>query len=631
MKDLFVGKPVERNWDVVEKFFMAPKKKMGEKISCVGPWMFPTEEEGLRRIRELVKHKVYFEAEGGGEFDVPWPTKALAEKIKMAGGKYLLAVVCHLEMGGVCYWPRHYFRFPDGNITRDPAKLYCSGVWQIPPAVATLLGAQDMADAKRRFAALAKRACRGRRKVWGDTPLRVNDSCMYAKYLYEAGFDYAAVEIFPGEPLMLMSAYRGATRGLNKKLWGTHIVTEWYGGFREDELRRRRWPAALYMAFLYGSNIPYGEGHSFNDYDRDMSKASGVEDQFYSKKYASYRNVWKKFFAFTRKKENERPAGGPITPVGILHGNLDGYLGIWESRVWGQTHSPEWEYGPAEWGWDHFYDFFRRTPWNESTAYGEEDLSGNPPMGQVDIVPIESSLKALRRYSCLLMLGWNTMTGPLYGKLLNYVRAGGRLIAAVPHLRTNVRRDEDFKLINKGDLSRLFGVKVLGRADKDTIGCFFEDGCSLPGYEFPVWRQGWFKDPVVMSGVIPLARVKLKGARPLAFAAEGADALHGYPVLVENKVGKGTTLLLTTWCYPGEPNMRDMMRLIVRNIVTGEQGPVRFVGSDKIRFAWYRRGRRLRGYFLNTDLTNRESGTIIHRSRRIPISLKPCRIKVVDL
>lgn len=635
MEDLFLSKCIERNWDVVEKFFLVPNPQMGDFISCVGPWMFPTEEEGLRRIRKLVKHKIHFEMDGCGEgsgLEVVWPTKKLAEKIRAAGGKYLADVMCHLELGGMCYWPRHYYADPEGKLSKDPDVLFCCD-WKFPYARRMMLGAKDMADAKERFVSLAKRAERGRRKVWGHTPLRCTDSCMYAKYIYEAGFDYAGVEIFPSsEPLMLMSAYRGATRGLGKKLWAAHIVIEWYAGFRDDELRRRRWPVSLYLAFLLGCNMPYSEGHSFNDYDKDMYAVDGIREQFYDKKYASYRNVWKKFVAFAKAKDNERPAGGPIARVGILHGNLDGYLGIWETRVWGQFHSPEWEYGPAEWGWEYFNAFFRRTPWHESTAYGDEDYSGNPPMGQVDIVPIECDLKALQRYSCLLMLGWNTMTPDVYKKLLAYVRGGGHLIATVAHMRTNIRRDEDLDLIHGGDFSDLFGIEVSGKAEKETVGCRFVEASSIPGYEFPVWSQlKWFKDPEVMSGPIPLAQMELRGARSLAFAAEGGDALYDFPVLVEHKAGKGTALLLTTWCYPGEPNMKELMGVMVRNIVAGEQGPVRFVGSDRIRFAWYRKGKGLRGYFLNTDLNNKESGTILYRARRLPITLGPCRIKVVDL
>ena len=139
--------------------------------------------------------------------------------------------------------------------------------------------------------------------------------------------------------------------------------------------------------------------------------------------------------------------------MGILKGELDGFVGMWDRRVWGQIHNrPEWEYSDIETEWDYFWQFYEKRNWSDSFHLGDKDLTGNPPCGQIDIVPAEACLEAWSRYKTLMFLGWNTMTPELYEKMKQYVANGGQLIISLSHLRTNIKRLEPMKLFRDGDL-----------------------------------------------------------------------------------------------------------------------------------------------------------------------------------
>ena len=67
--------------------------------------------------------------------------------------------------------------------------------------------------------------------------------------------------------------------------------------------------------------------------------------------------------------------------------------------MWGQYHSEEWNAGDPEQGWDYFDLFFRRRDWNDKDVYGQVNYTGNPPLGQVDVLPANVDAKLLKKYS----------------------------------------------------------------------------------------------------------------------------------------------------------------------------------------------------------------------------------------
>jgi hypothetical protein len=278
--------------------------------------------------------------------------------------------------------------------------------------------------------------------------------------------------------------------------------------------------------------------------------------------------------------------------------------------------------------------FHRKEEWPKMTVQGDKDFSGNPPYGQYDAVPIEAPIEALRRYSCLVFLGWNTMTAEIYGKLKQYVKGGGHLVMFLPHLGTRTDRSDDLRLFHNGDFSDLFGVRVLGKGKTDSTGVKCVAKSSLAAYKFPYWTTTC--DPMFLGKMTP-ARIKLMGARVISghdnFFRATPEEVASRPILVENSLGKGKAFLVTAWEYPGDEGMRLFAEDILRTALAGEQGEIRLLSSDRVRYAVYdglasgsRRTYRT-VYLLNTDLDCSASARLWLRGR----TTEPFDIPASDL
>ncbi len=326
---------------------------------------------------------------------------------------------------------------------------------------------------------------------------------------------------------------------------------------------------------------------------------------------------------------HSRPAAGPRSPLGILHGHLDGAAGLWNRVTWGQYGDDKWLAGPAEAGWELYDELFRRQRYSHPHVAGDADRSGNPPLGQCDIVPIEADLEALKQYNCLVCLGWNTMTAELYDKLKAYVRGGGHLVMYLPQLSTHVDRAAEVKLFRCGDFSDLFGAKVRGRCTPDVMGLKFVGPSSLDDYPYPDW--GATVDPLFMGRMQP-AKLELCGAKTLfgvagmIFDGNSGDA---QPIVVENRVGKGVATLVGLYQYPADEGVIRLTRDLLRTIIAGEQGNVRLTASDQVRYAVYDAAGPKHSviYMLNTDPDVPADVSLqLGRRRSVPIHLPPTQL-----
>ncbi|MBI4027522.1 MAG: hypothetical protein HY360_21225 [Verrucomicrobia bacterium] len=459
---------------------------------------------------------------------------------------------------------------------------------------------KTMSEARDAYVAYLKRFIEFELKEMGKGPLLNVDSSLVFKYLVQAGIDVLGLEVMPGDPHLMHAAIRGAARAYNKS-WGAHIAMMCYGGVYFDELWQKRWKTALYYSYISGAKFMWPEsGHYTYDQNRGQIFA------FHSKEMKRVRRTLREIYQFACI--HTRPNGAPKVALGVVHGNLDGAPGLWNKYVWGQFKGKKWLAGPAEKGWELVNKFHRKEEWSNSYVQGETDFSGNPPYGQYDVVPIEAPLGVLKSYRCLLFLGWNTMTAEIYETLKKYVQAGGHLVMYVPHLSTHTDRARDLKLFRNGDFSDLFGVKVLGKGKPNVMGvkCFADS--SLSAYRFPRWRFN--TDPRFIGEITP-ARVKATSARILSgyddYYHTTTEKLARRPILVENSLGKGKAFLVTVWQYPGDEGIRLFTEDLLRTILAGEQGHIRLLSSDRVRYAVYdgalpgSRRKYSVVYLLNTD------------------------------
>jgi hypothetical protein len=505
-------------------------------------------------------------------------SKADLEEIFDSAGEYYHGRMTIGEAGGILYWPQAY-------VIDRRAENFAA----LPPV-------QTVDQAHRAYLRYLRRIIDYERQELGRGPLLNVDSALVFKYHAEAGIDNLCLESMPGDPHRMHAAIRGAAKAFGKP-WGTHIAMQCYGGTHFDELWIKRWKTAVYHAAISGAGYVWPESGHY-----DYGQGRGQEFDFHSPETKRVRGVLREAYQFS--KISRRPPGGPRVTLGVVHGHHDGAPALWNPQVWGQSQHEKWLSGPAEDGWELLDTFHRRQDWPTETVRGDLDFSGNPPYGQYDAVPIEAPLQVLKSYSCLLFLGWNTMTPAIYAKLKAYVKSGGHLVMSLPHLSTHTDRAADLTLYRGGDFRDLFGVRILGKGETAVRGIKCLADSSIAAYPLPLWRID--TDPRFLGNFTP-AHVKLTTARVLCghddFYQVAADRLAAQPVLVENTLGKGKAFLVTVWEYPGDPGIRRFTADLLRTVLAGEQGEIRLLAGDRVRYAVYERGTSSVRviYLLNTD------------------------------
>lgn len=539
--------------------------------------LLPMEKDEALAVADYCgKNRIYLifsELVWRGTFDLGWAArkrmsrgefyaKPDLDEICRATGEYYLGRITVGEIGGLLYAPKAYW------INR------AVGEFDNLPAVETVDAAKQvyLDDIRRRLGFEGE-------ELGGRPFLDVDAGCTF-KYQLEAGIDIPLLEAMPGDCTLMTACIRGAAKAYAKPRWGIHIAMACYGGVSLDAIWQKRWKISLYSGFMAGSDFIYPESGHFTYHQ------VGGEYAFNSPEMREARRILREFNQFTQI--HSRPANGPKVKLGFVYGNLDGYPGLWNKYVWGQYADDKWRFGPAEWGWECLDDVYRKGRWDDENIQGDVDFHGNPPYGQYDVVPIEAPLSVLGDYSCLVFLGWNTMTSEIYEKLKAYVEAGGRLFMSVPHLSVETDRGKDLKLYHGGDWRDLFGVRVNGKGKAGVAGIKTFRHSSIPSYRMPVWHIR--ADPRFI-GNLTLAKTELHGAKVISgwsdFYHEDESKLTENPVLTEFSLGQGKSFLLNSWTYPGDRGWRPYVTTLLRVISAGEQGDVRIIGSDRIRYAIY--------------------------------------------
>jgi hypothetical protein len=490
-------------------------------------------------------------------------SKEELEEIVKAGGKYYIGRMSSGEVGGILYWMREYV-----------FNRKCNSYENLPAV-------ETVDQAKAEFLDVIRKRYAFERTELGGGPIVSVESSALIKYVLEGGADTPVIEMIVSDPSFVLAAFRGACRAYGKETFGAHVAMGWYGGISLDEMWQKRWKNSLYVNFIFGADAVYPEtGHLTYHH---MGKNVILD----SPEMLESRRILREFNQFAQI--HSRPAGGPKAKLGLVYGNLDGYHGpgFMNRSVWSQEGA-KWEFGPAEFGWECINTLERRAEWNDQTMVGSTDYSGNPPYGVYDIMPIEASQEILNSYSGLAFVGWNTMTDEIYGKLKTYVEQGGHLFMSVPHLSTETDRAKDLNLYKDGDFSDLFGVKIKGRGISHIAGakCFADS--SIPSYRMPHWILG--TDPL-FTGHLELADTEVCGARVLSgYSVDFQDTieeLSAHPIITEFNLGKGTALLLNSWTYPGDHNWAPLFKDMLAVISDGEQGDIRLIGNDRVRYSVY--------------------------------------------
>lgn len=429
------------------------------------------------------------------------------------------------------------------------------------------------------------------------SPFICIEACgVVSSFLYRAGIDRVDLEVtYTSELEKGYSAVKGASLAFGKKHFGVDMAMVWYGGNQHDYLWEKRWRTSLLHAFIRGADPIYAE-HGIMDYH-----ALGKNYEENHPDVKRFRAVLGEIAEFANS--HPRPAGFPEAVIGVIQGRGDGFVGWGQTHLFGEREDEKFRIGKAERSWDLFERFYQRSSWENRERYGSVDCSGNPPLGQVDIVPYDAPDEILEKYKALLFLGHNSMDDALYQKLVRYVESGGQLLMTAAHMDTSLMPQEDFKPYRDGDWRELFGVQIKSRTvGRPVYGIKFKAEPSC-GWRFPLWSPDC--DPKFTDGGFSTIDLYSTDATVLAVASDcfvdgtWKDTMAG--VVYCRQRGKGCAILVNSLEYPGAPEMQNLYGFLMDACCAANQIFPKVECSERVRFASYMtlKGRLL--WFLNTE------------------------------
>ncbi len=486
--------------------------------------------------------------------------------------------------------------------------------------------------------------------LMGKIPIWAINSGRLRSEEKEGGVDHFMVELFAGDSFDVMASIeRGMCRSLKTGMWGAYLASSYFGGIRqEDELKRKRNRLAMYNAYLAGADIILFEGGVFHN-DRgstNIVRSFGTEmdKRFNDATCKALRGDLKKFYKFTQSVE--RFEYGPVVKVAFVRGYLDGFVGhnaipapIRSWFVYGQYRNEPFRAGNAERMWNLLFEINRNVDWDNRYEYAQDgmSLSGSVPFGQYDVIDISADIDVLRQYDLLVFLGWNTMTKENYQKLIDYVSGGGNLILAIPHLAVNVRRDEQWRFINDGDVKELCGVRIRGKGKiLRSLGYINRYDCpyDLPYLEYG--RYGGFEADGLFGGDIEIEGGKVIGENVGGKRLASIDdrSVSRDPFVIFNRVGNGTVTLMNTWEYPGDEGLYPIYANLVRKACEYyfRRSAVKVVCRDKVRWAVYTKEegdfQNCQIMLINTDYDLKQEAKIILGNQIENVVLEPTEFKI---
>ncbi len=359
----------------------------------------------------------------------------------------------------------------------------------------------------------------------GNETRHTGPSVMF-KTFKAAGYNWVGAETMYSSLEPLVAFLRGFCKANDMKKFGVHHALQWSSTPLKDEKHYDRYRLALYLSYMLGvTDINTEEGlwrmeeyflhpHRFKDECLEHLKQ---EQDFYH--YIKTHTRSGKFY----------------TPFAFVSGKHDGILMFGDNNMWGWDNTPQ---TCAEDSWRGLlktvYPLSRpQDPlyrhgigdWKEPLGY----YTGTP-VGNADVIPMESNLNVLSDYKLLIFAGYNMCEAEEAQKLYDFVKQGGKVILTRAHL-TNTT---DYEKIRQFDLS-------------------FENH----SFSFTNGNAEFVEDTI--NGV------SLAVCKTAANADEVLSVTDsGLPLVCKYIIGKGEVILFNTKVYPAHQSIKDMYESLVK-------------------------------------------------------------------
>lgn len=477
------------------------------------------------------------------------PTRAMLE------GEYFVGNQGHERDGAFCYWENQnfakdcncnelFFRELRNRILQHPDWSYSNRLIYTDRSIYTYInpdGCTDMKEAHEQFVACARESLHGIDRHTGPA--------VFFQDFFAAGLPIGGAETMYGSNEVLLSVLRGASRAYGRKYFISHLALQWYSTPHDTPANCRRYQLALFVCYLQGvSQINTEEGlwhmeENFAKFDR------------FSHCCRSHADVERQFVKFV---ESHTRRGELVAPIAVVHGRYDGWRCFGRSPAWGKT-GPEWRFSAPEESWDLlrvFYpdavlDALYRHPCPEEP----QGFYTRTPYGMVDILPAEAPQEQMNRYGSMAFLGYHAAEEGDLDRWIHFVRQGGTLLFAWPHLFTQTNRE-----------------KILHGESE-----WLERQEELTG--------------VRLSGFVETGSGYAAGNICLGAAVEVLQEMNGFPLVVRHSLGKGSVILVNVREYPAVEAIRPVYEGLLAQLGNRESTAQREKGwmrtQDTVEFSAY--------------------------------------------
>ena len=146
---------------------------------------------------------------------------------------------------------------------------------------------------------------------------------------------------------------------------------------------------------------------------------------------------------------------------------------------------------------------------------------------------------------------------------------------------------------------------------------------------------GFKCDPAWSGGYVNYEKIETTTAKAVGYLADSFlnDPDYMFPILTENKYGKGNVVFMATADYPGDAAVFPLYKIVVKEILasTHRISDIKVICGEKVRFAVYEGEGIYKIYLLNTDFNFEQKVKIMYKDVVIEKTVSSVGIEVVEL
>ena len=355
------------------------------------------------------------------------------------------------------------------------------------------------------------------------------------KYLMQAGFPRVGIETAYNSMELQQSFLRGVADAYGFIPHGVHHAIQWASAPHDGIEHSRRVRLFLYVSYMQGAtdiNTEEGLWHMEEDYVHFHRFSEACRRHI-----AEQRDFHRYIASHTRK-------GRFYTPIAMVHGRYDGFLGWRRESVfgWHTAFGADYPVGyatDAERSWDLSKVFYPLSRPGESiyrhpcpTDAPQGYFTGTP-YGCADTIPAENAKYDALPYRTLVFMGYNCAEPKDLEGLADYAQRGGRVILTRAHL---------------SDTTDLEDIRAYRLHYPETPFSFVEG------------------EPLFAMDTVNGKKVAV-----CTNAQNGHVLAHtdgSLPLVIKYPFGKGEVILFNVAAYPAHPAIRSQYEAMLRTAMT---------------------------------------------------------------